>query len=209
MKVIAINGSPRKDGNTYQALSYMAEILKTYDIDTEIINIGAKPIQGCTACSSCFKPDAKGCVFNDDLVNSTAAKLRPAQGFILGSPTYCGGIAGGFKAFLDRLFYSNYAAGFTGKVAGLAVVARRSGGVEVVHQLANYLMLTQTLLAPSRYWALTHGLHKGEIFKDDEGMQILGEHAHNIAWLIRMINATKDSVPPFASANKVMTNFVR
>lgn len=209
MKVIAVNGSPRKEGNTYQALAYMAGILQQYDIETEIINIGTKPIQGCTACGACFKPDANGCIYNDDAVNETAAKMLNAEGFILGSPTYCGGIAGSFKAFIDRLFYSNYAKGFQGKVAGLAVVARRSGGVEVVHQLTNYLMLTQAVLAPTRYWMLAHGLHKGEITKDDEGMQILRDHAHQMAWLLKMINATRNAITPPETERKIATNFVR
>lgn len=207
MKVIAINGSPRKEGNTHAALGYMADILKDYGIETEVVNVGNKPVQGCIGCNACFKPDAKGCIFNDDSVNETVAKIRAASGFILGSPTYWGGMAGSLKAYLDRLFYSSYATGFPGKVAGLAVVARRSGGVEVVHQLANYLLLTQAVLAPSRYWALAHGLHKGQVTEDAEGLQIWREHAHGMAWLIRMMAETKVAMPQ--SEAKIMTNFIR
>lgn len=208
MKVIAINGSPREGGNTFQVLSHMAGILKTYAIDTEIIHIGKKPVQGCTGCKACFKPDVNGCVF-EDAVNETVDKIRHANGFILGSPTYWGGIAGGFKAFLDRLFFSHYEEGFRGKVAGIAVVARRSGGVEVVHQLANYLMMSQTIIAPSRYWALAHGSLEGEVLQDDEGMQILREHAHGMAWLMRMIAATGTTVAAPHPENKLRTNFIR
>lgn len=207
MKVIAINGSPRKNGNTHTALSYMADILKTYAIETEIVSIGNVAVQGCVACNSCFKPEARGCVFDTDSVNETADKMRRANGFILGSPTYWGGVNGSFKAYLDRLFYSNYSQGFGGKVAGLAVVARRSGGVQAVHQLTNYLMLTQAVLAPSRYWALAHGLHKGQLPEDAEGLQILRENIHSMVWLMRMIAETKVA-KPLAEA-KIMTNFVR
>lgn len=207
MKVIAINGSPRKDGNTYTALSYMADILKTYAIETEIVSIGSGAVQGCAACNGCFKPEARGCVFDADSVNETADKMRRANGFILGSPTYWGGMNGSFKAYLDRLFYSNYGQGFGGKVAGLAVTARRSGGVPTVQQLANYLMLTQAILAPARYWALAHGLHKGQLLEDAEGLQILKEHAHSMAWLMRMLAEAK--VPPPQVEAKIMTNFVR
>ena len=209
MQVIALSGSPRKDGNTHAALSYMADILKTNGIDTEIIHIGNKPIQGCTACGACFKPEAKGCIFNDDSVNETVAKMQAADGFILGSPTYWGGIAGSFKAYLDRLFYSSFGKGFAGKVAGLAVAARRSGGEDVVHQLTNYLMLAQAILAPSRYWALAHGLQKGQVLQDEEGLQILREHANNMAWLMQALSASTAIVARPVAEAKVMTNFVR
>ncbi|MCL1916071.1 MAG: flavodoxin family protein [Desulfovibrionaceae bacterium] len=208
MKIIAINGSPNKEGNTHQALAYMSDILKPHGIDTEIVHIGKKAVQGCTACYSCLKRDAKGCIF-DDGVNEAAEKIKKAEGIILGSPNYWGGIAGSFKAYLDRLFFSNYGPWLSGKAAGLAVVTRRSGGVGVVHQLTNYLMMSQAVIAPSPYWALAHGMMAGELMKDDEGMQTLREHSHSMAWLIKMINAAKDTVEKPQPEKKVRTNFIR
>lgn len=209
MKVIAINGSPNKDGNTYQALAHMAEILAAYNIETEIVHIGNAPVQGCIGCNSCFKPEAKGCIFTKDSVNETAAKMLAAEGFILGSPTYCGGITGSVKAYLDRVFYSSFAKSFAGKVAGLAVVARRSGGVDAVHQLTNYVMLTQAVLAPASYWLLAHGLRKGEVMQDGEGLQILRGHARNMAWLMQCLNASKNTIPLPKREDRIMTNFIR
>jgi multimeric flavodoxin WrbA len=208
MKVIAINGSPNKGGNTYQALSYMADILKTRAIATEIFHIGNQSIQGCIGCKACFKREAKGCVFDDD-VNEIATKILSANGFILGSPNYWGGVSGSFKAFLDRLFFSHYGKIFSGKVAGLAAVTRRSGGVGVIHQLTNYLMMNSAIIAPSCYWALAHGNIEGEVMKDDEGLQVFREQAHNMAWLIKMIDTTKNTIDMPRSETKIRTNFIR
>ena len=104
MKVIAVNGSPHRDGNTSIALSAMADILREDDIETEIIQVGGKPIHGCVSCGRCRKSDKNLCVFGDDPVNETSLKMRDADGIILGAPTYYAGIPGDMKSFLDRTF---------------------------------------------------------------------------------------------------------
>ena len=208
MKVIAINGSPRMNGNTATALKAMTDELERQGIETETIEIGNKSIHGCIACNHCFRSEGNRCVFQDDLVNETAQKMREADGFILGCPTYYAGIPGTMKSFLDRVFYtsSRY---FRLKVATSCAVVRRAGGVDVVHQLNNYLNLAQTVIPPSQYWTIAYGRDKGEVVGDGEGMQTLVKNARCMAWLLKLIETGKDTVPLPEDEKRVMTNFIR
>ena len=208
MKVIAINGSPRMNGNTATALKAMTDELERQGIETETIEIGNKSIHGCIACNHCFRSEGNRCVFQDDLVNETAQKMREADGFILGCPTYYAGIPGTMKSFLDRVFYtsSRY---FRLKVATSCAVVRRAGGVDVVHQLNNYLNLAQTVIPPSQYWTIAYGRDKAEVVGDGEGMQTLVKNARCMAWLLKLIEAGKDTVPLPEDEKRVMTNFIR
>ncbi|MBW4846333.1 MULTISPECIES: flavodoxin family protein [Clostridia] len=208
MKVIAINGSPRKNGNTNQALKIMADELEQQGIEVEIIQIGHLNIHGCIHCGYCWTSEGNHCVFKDDIVNETAKKMREADGFILGSPTYYAGIAGTMKAFLDRVFFtsSDY---FKYKVATSISVVRRAGGVDVVHQLNNYLNLAQTVIPPSQYWTVAYGMDKGEIIQDEEGIQTIRKNARSMAWLLKIIDAGKENIPVPAEEDHVMTNFIR
>ena len=208
MKVIAINGSPRKNGNTNQALKIMADELEQQGIEVEIIQMGHLNIHGCIHCGYCWTSEGNHCVFKDDIVNETAKKMREADGFILGSPTYYAGIAGTMKAFLDRVFFtsSDY---FKYKVATSISVVRRAGGVDVVHQLNNYLNLAQTVIPPSQYWTVAYGMDKGEIIQDEEGIQTIRKNARSMAWLLKIIDAGKENIPVPAEEDHVMTNFIR
>jgi len=134
--------------------------------------------------------------------------MREADGFILGSPTYYAGIAGTMKAFLDRVFFtsSDY---FKYKVATSISVVRRAGGVDVVHQLNNYLNLAQTVMPPSQYWTVAYGMDKGEIIQDEEGIQTIRKNARSMAWLLKIIDAGKENIPVPAEEDHVMTNFIR
>ena len=208
MKVLAINGSPRKDGNTAQALNLMVQELNKENIEVEIINIGDHVIRGCISCYYCTKNEEKLCANNDDAVNETARKLRKADGVILAAPTYYGGIAGTMKAFLDRLFYINK--GFLNfKVSTAITIARRSGGVDVLHQLHNYLMLSGTIQAPCQYWLIAHGRQPGESMLDTEGVVCIQKNAMAMAWLLKIINAGKEEIPPPVYSADVKTNFIR
>lgn len=208
MKVIAINGSPRKNGNTSQALKVMADELKEQGIEVEIIQIGHLNIHGCIGCGYCRTSEENQCVFKDDIVNDVAKKMREADGFILASPTYYAGIAGTMKAFLDRVFYTSSKC-FKYKVATSISVVRRAGGVDVVHQLNNYLNLAQTVMPPSQYWTIAYGLAKGEVIQDQEGIQTIRKNAKSMAWLLNIIDAGKEKIPAPVDEDHVMTNFIR
>ena len=208
MKVIAINGSPRANGNTTLALKTMTDELERMGIETETIQIGKESIHGCIACGHCAKSEGNRCVFTDDCVNEVSQKMREADGFILGCPTYYAGIPGTMKCFLDRVFYSSTRY-FRLKVATSCAVVRRAGGVDVVHQLNNYLNLAQTVIPPSQYWLIAYGRDKGEAAGDGEGMQTLLKNARNMAWLLKLIEAGKDTVPLPENEPRIMTNFIR
>lgn len=208
MNVIAINGSPRKNGNTSQALGIMTEELERQNIEVETIQVGHLQIHGCIACGHCTRSEGNTCAFKDDIVNETAAKMREADGFILASPTYYAGIAGTMKSFLDRVFYTS-SSYFSYKVATSLSVVRRAGGVDVVHQFNNYLNLAETIIPPSQYWTLAYGRDKGEVLQDGEGIQTLRKNANAMAWLLKVIEAGKDKVTPPAKEERVWTHFVR
>jgi len=208
MKVIAINGSPRANGNTAIALRAMTDELERQGIETETVQVGKEDIHGCIACGHCAASEQNRCVFKDDCVNAVSQKMREADGFILGCPTYYAGIPGTMKSFLDRVFFSS-SRYFRCKVATSAAVVRRAGGVDVVHQLNNYLNLAQVVIPPSQYWTIAYGRDQGEVAGDGEGMQTLRKNAAAMAWLLKLIDHGKDSVPLPENEKRVMTNFIR
>ena len=210
MKVVGINGSPRKDGNTFLALEEMSRQLKKEGIEVEIIHIGADLIRGCIGCGYCKTSDDNLCVFRDDIVNETIQKLREADGIIFGSPTYYAGIAGTMKSFLDRVFFTNSAAQkFKHKIGTSVGIARRAGAVDVVHQLNNYFLLAEMVVPQSQYWNIAFGLKKGEVLEDLEGMQTLRKNASAMAWLLKMKESTEGSVKLPLREDRVATHFIR
>jgi multimeric flavodoxin WrbA len=209
MKVVAINGSPRHDGNTAHALSEMCGVLRAEGIDTEILQVGGKKIHGCIACYRCWESEEGTCVFNDDVVNEYALKMRAADGLILGAPTYYAGIPGDMKSFLDRVFFSG-SQYFRHKVGTVVASVRRTGGSEVMHQLMHFLELAETVTPPSQYWMVVYGMDKGEAARDAEGIQTVRRNARAMAWLLKMIDATKDTIPrPDDGEERAMMNFIR
>jgi len=208
MKVIAINGSSKADGNTATALRAMAEVLKTEGIETELVQVGGQLIHGCIGCGYCGSSERNLCVFRDDLVDDTALKMREADGIILGAPTYYAGIPGDMKAFLDRIFFSS-SRYFKYKVGTAITAVRRGGGVDVVHQLMNFFNLSETVTPPSQYWTIVYGLAKGEALRDSEGMQTVKKNARAMAWLLKVIEASKGKVPLPPDEDHVFTHFIR
>ncbi len=207
MKVIGINGSPKKDGNTAAVLKAMFEELEAQGIETEIIHIGANVHHGCTGCGGCSKTENGLCIYSDDIINEAALKMREADGIIIGSPVYYSGIAGGMKAFLDRVFYTS-AGYFKYKVGAAFAVARRTGGSDTFHQLCNYLIIAGMIMPPYKYWGAAYGKNPGEVTGDTEGMQTMRFAAKDMAWLLKVLEAGKDIPLPEREA-KVQTNFIR
>lgn len=211
MKVTAINGSPRSDGNTAAALEAMAEVLREDGIETEILQAGGKLIHGCVGCGHCRSSENGECVFKDDIVNEFSVKMREADGIILGAPTYYGGIPGDMKSFLDRAFYSS-SRYFKYKAATAVAVVRRTGGIDALRGLMNYLNLAETVTPPSQYWMVAHGREKREVFRDDEGMQTLRKNARGLSWLMKMIADTRGRIPTpddVKYEKRVFTHFIR
>lgn len=205
MKVIAINGSPKKKGNTYLALSTLCEELQKNNIETEIIQIGNMEIKGCISCNRCKEGY---CVFSDENLREIADKIYAADGVILGSPVYYAGISGTMKSFLDRLFYPSQGR-MRLKVGSSVAVLRRSGGVTTFDQLNNYFLISEMMIAPSFYWNVIHGGAPGEIVKDLEGVSILKNLANNMSWMLHIKEYSKEAYPVPDPEQREWTNFIR
>lgn len=209
MKVIAFNGSPNTNGNTYQAISLVAEELKKENIEVEIVQVGNKVIRGCMGCNKCFKNQNNKCVFSDDPVNKWIEKIDNADGIILGSPVHYAGISGTMKSFLDRVFYTLGANGNSLKhKVGISLAAvRRSGGIPAVNQLNKYLEYSELIIPTSNYWNVIHGQKPGEIHEDKEGVQIMKTLGKKMAWALNLKEKSNIETPK--DINKVYTNFIR
>jgi Multimeric flavodoxin WrbA len=211
MKVVAINGSPHKAGNTFHALQMVGSKLKENGIDFEILHIGNKAIHGCIACGKCGKTRDEKCGITTDPLNEWIQTIKTADGIILSSPVYYSGVSGTMKSFLDRLFYVSLSNGnfFRHKVGAAVVAVRRSGGSSTLDSLNHYLSYSEMMLATSSYWNIIHGLTQGESVQDGEGVQIMETLGENMAWQLKMREMTKDTLPAPAKTPKVMTNFIR
>lgn len=208
MHVVAINGSPKLEGNTYTALGVVCDELAKYGITTEIIHIGNKNIRGCLACGGCAKNKNEKCVIDDE-VNEVIQKMKVADGILLGSPTYYASIAGTMKSFLDRAFYTAGANGglFRHKVGAAVVAVRRSGEVAVFDHLNHYLTIGEMFVPSSNYWNVIHGRLPGEVLQDEEGVQIMRVLGKNMAFLMESISKNAENLPE--KEQKIMTNFIR
>lgn len=211
MKVVAINGSPRKEGNTYHALRMVGSKLEENGIEFEILHVGNKEIQGCLACGKCRKNQDEKCGITSDPLNEWIQILKEADGIILSSPVYFAGVAGTMKCFLDRLFYVSNSNGnfFRHKVGAAIVAVRRSGGSSTLDALNHYLSYSEMMLATSSYWSIIHGTVPGDAEKDAEGVQIMEMLGENMAWQLKIREATKENIPAPAKKQKVMTSFIR
>lgn len=208
MKVIAINGSPRAEGNTYHGLKIVLETLEKEGISTEVIHVGNKNIRGCLGCGGCAKNQDEKCVIDDE-VNEIIQRLKNADGIIIGSPVYYSSIAGTMKCFIDRAFYVASTNGglFRHKVGASVVAARRSGEVATFDHLNHYFTIGEMFIASSRYWNVIHGRTPGEALQDEEGIQAMRVLGKNMAFLIKAIDKCKADLPEQEA--KVMTNFIR
>jgi len=211
MKVIAINGSPHKEGNTYQALMAVGRVLEANQIEFELIHVGSKVVRGCLACGGCARKKDERCTNTSDEVNEWIHKMKEADGILLGSPVYYAGIAGTMKCFLDRAFCvaGNNGSFFRNKVGASIVTLRRSGGSSTYDSLNHYLTFSEMILATSNYWNIAHGAIQGEVLKDHEGIQIMEILGRKMVWLLQMREQTKASLQEPELSQKIKTNFIR
>jgi multimeric flavodoxin WrbA len=204
MKVIAFNGSPHPDGVVAAGINIVAKELESQGIAVEIVQAGMNT-QGCVDCRKCR--DVGRCVFDKDKVNLYRDLLAAADGVVLGSPVYYGGIAGNFKGFLDRLFFPGVKLHY--KVGALVVSLRRTGGIAAFHQLCNYFTLSGVILSPGIYWDVIHGNSAEEFSEDEEGSQIMEVQGRNMAWLMKALAVGKKDVPlPPPLQERKRTNFI-
>ena len=182
MKVLLINGSPRREGNTFIALSEAARALEAEGVGAEIVSIGTKAVQGCIACGKCA--ELGRCVFNDALYNEVREKLVGADALVVGSPVYYAGPNGSLCALLDRLFYS-CSDRLAYKPAAAVAVCRRGGASATFDRLNKYFTISNMPVVSSQYWNSVHGRLPGEAAQDAEGLQTMRVLARNMARMLR------------------------
>lgn len=205
MKVLLINGSPHKEGNTALALKEIARTLEKNGIDTEIVHLGTQAMRGCIACGKCRQLGR--CVFHDDVYDRIETLLKEGiDGFIVGSPVYYAGPNGSVCALLDRVFYS--LGGYLQfKPAASVAVCRRSGATATFDRLNKYFTINNMPVVSTFYWNNVHGTAPGEAARDEEGMQSMRAIGENMTWLLRSISGGKQDLP--VQEPRKMTNFIR
>jgi multimeric flavodoxin WrbA len=202
MKVLLVNGSPRKEGCTYTALKEVAGALEKNGIETMICHIGTKPVYGCTACGKC--EELGRCVLNDDLYNTLFDLCTEADGIVIGTPVYFAGANGTLCALLDRLFFS--AGRRLQYKPGAAVVSCRRGGASAAFDRLNkYFTISQMPVVSSQYWNSVHGFEPEDVEKDLEGLQTMRTLGNNMAWLLKSIQSGDGPIP--LNEDRAFTSF--
>ena len=205
MKVLLINGSPRAKGNTFIALSEVANTLQEAGVETQIVHIGTQAVRGCVACGACRKNNTH-CAFSDALYDELRQILDEGiDGLVVGSPVYYAGPNGSLCALLDRLFYS-CGSKMAYKPAASVAVCRRGGASATFDRLNKYFTINNMPVVSSQYWNSVHGAAIGEAAEDLEGLQTMRTLARNMVWMIKGLK-TEDI--PAAEDKKLKTSFVR
>lgn len=207
MKVLLFNGSIHEKGCTYTALCEVARILNEEGIETEILWIGAQPVQDCIACGKCKQTHR--CVFESDIVNKWSEKAMDADGFVFGSPVYYAHACGRLLSAMDRMFYSS-SKSFALKPGAVVVSARRAGTTCSLDDVQKHLSIVGMPVVTSTYWNMVHGAQPSDVLQDEEGMQTMRNLGRNMAWILKCIEAGKQAGIEAPKPEKTArTNFIR
>ena len=190
MKVVALNGSARKNGNTAILINYVLRELEQEGIETELVQLAGKKIRGCVACMKCWENKDQRCAVTNDVLNTCIEKMIAADGIILVSPTYFANVSTEMKALIDRAGMTSIANDrmFKRKVGAAVVAVRRGGAVHVFNSINHFFFIGQMIVPGSIYWNMGFGLDKGEVEKDDEGVSTMKELGSNMTWLLKKIH---------------------
>ncbi|MCK9294401.1 MAG: flavodoxin family protein [Desulfobulbaceae bacterium] len=191
MKVVAFNGSARKGGNTATLLKQVLEEIAREGIETELIELAGRAVPGCIACYKCFERKNQQCAVDNDIINEAIAKMREADGILLGSPTYFADVSASMKGLIERCGMVSRANGdmFKRKAGAGVVAVRRAGASHVFSSLNNFFTIGQMIIVGSSYWNIGIGRDPGEVLNDQEGIKTMQDLGRNMAWLIKKINA--------------------
>lgn len=189
MKVLAINASPRPDGNTAMLLNKALEPIAAEGIETELYQLGGKLVAGCKACYACFANKDRRCVQDDDPVNELVQKMAEADGMLLGSPTYFADVTPELKALIDRAGLVSIANGglLRRKVGAGVIAVRRGGAVHVLDTINHFFLIAQMVIPGSCYWNFGVGRNKGEVAEDEEGLRTMKVLGENMAWALKKL----------------------
>jgi multimeric flavodoxin WrbA len=190
MKVVAFNGSARKDGNTAILINQALEELEKQGIETEMIQLSGQRIRGCTACYKCFDNKDKKCAVTEDAMNEYIARMLDADAIILASPTYFADVSAELKALIDRAGLVARANDnmFRRKVGAAIVAVRRAGAIHAFDTINHFFLIGEMIIPGSSYWNVGFGLKKGDAENDQEGLQTMQQLGQNMAWLLKKIN---------------------
>ncbi len=191
MKVLAINGSPRKNGNTKLVIERVFHPLQEAGIETEFFQLGGKPVHGCTACGKCRQVKDGRCHIKNDTINLAIEKMLEADAIILGSPVYFADVSTEMKALIDVAGYVTRGNGhlLKRKIGAGVLAVRRGGQLHAFETLNNFFLISQMIVPGSSYWNFAVGGPEGAVLLDEEGMQIMQTLGENMAWLLKKINA--------------------
>ncbi|BDD87835.1 flavodoxin family protein [Desulfofustis limnaeus] len=191
MKIVAFNGSARKDGNTALLLEAVLVPLRQAGVETEVVNLAGTNPKGCLACMTCFKKRDASCVIKDDIINECITKMAAADGIILGSPTYFADVSSEMKALIDRCGMVGRANGdlYRRKIGASVVAARRAGAIHAFDSMNHFFLIGQMIIVGSSYWNIGHGREKGEVENDQEGLKTMHQLGENMAWLLQRMKA--------------------
>jgi len=189
VKVIAFNGSARKNGNTAILIRRVLKALETEGFETELVQLAGKKIRGCTACRTCFDTKNQRCAIDDDNVNLYIQKMIKADGIILGSPTYFSMMSPEMKALIDRSGFVARAQPdmFKHKVGAAIVAVRRAGGMPTFDAINHFFLINQMIVPGSTYWNIGIGNKMGDVETDEEGMKTMDDLGRNMAWLLKKL----------------------
>ena len=189
MKVVAFNGSARKDGNTAILIRKVFGELEAEGIETELVQLAGKKIRGCTACGKCYENKDKKCVVDNDILNECIGKMVEADGIIMGSPTYFADVTTETKALIDRAGFVARANSdmFQRKVGAAVVAVRRAGAIHVFDSINHFFLISQMIVPGSFYWNVGIGRKPGEVEQDSEGLETMEILGQNMAWLLKKI----------------------
>ena len=189
MKVLGINGSPRKGGNTEILIKEVFKVLEANGIKTELFQIGGKKVNGCIACMKCRKAKDGRCHQKNDVINACIKKMLKADAIIIGSPVYFADLSSDTKALIDVAGYAIRGAGNPLKrKPGAAVIAvRRAGAIHALDSINHFFLINEMIIPGSSYWNIAIGREKGEVLKDEEGMKTMKVLGENLAWLLEKI----------------------
>lgn len=189
MKVVALNGSPRRGGNTELSLKIVLEELEKEGIETELVQLGGKKVFGCVACGMCWKNKDRRCARKDDEMNSFLEKLFEADGVLIGSPTYFSNVTSEVKALIDRAGFVSIAnGGLLRRKAGAAVVSVRRAGSNFTYAAINFFFgITEMIVPGSTYWNMAIGEEPGDVLNDPEGIQTMKNLGQNMAWTMKKL----------------------
>jgi multimeric flavodoxin WrbA len=190
VKVVAFNGSARKDCNTAILIRRVLKVLEGEGIQTELIQLAGEQIHGCMACGICRKVKNKECKIVNDNVNSYIAKMADAEGIILGSPTYFSMMSPEMKALIDRTGFVAKANKdlFKHKIGAAVVAVRRAGGIPTFDAINHFFLISQMIVPGSSYWNVGAGLNPGDVEKDEEGLKTMDDLGRNMAWLLKKLS---------------------